>query len=296
MLAKFMNKVYKTICKTEKRSETAMFWKFEKYRTWSYWTYLLYCEEVKDYRESGNTRTTTATDGIQTVWKSTAWSFCDFAKIKNLRVLTKKRWRNTSDKYLQKQLTFEIFKFAAKEYKKKKDGHHSWLDDSKASMKESFKGLNTETGSGRALTDQEFQNELRTWEEKVKEEEDNLRDECRKNYKSFDEYKNYDTFTIVPAIESFKSEVFQTFVFINMWESWGHLFKRNNYGKMLQVTLDWIIRWFVWSLTLIFFPLVVCWVLYYIPSHCMEAEFEKISGLIDGLVDSGSDHLNEHMG
>mmetsp|Transcript_26845 Transcript_26845/g.50881 ORF Transcript_26845/g.50881 Transcript_26845/m.50881 type:complete len:1098 (+) Transcript_26845:151-3444(+) len=289
-LAKVYNQMHKTLFREERKSETAMFWKFEKYRTWSYWTYLLYCED--------NNEIVSDNPGENTVWKSTAWVRCDFAKYDDLKEKTMKRWCSLEDKYIQRQLTYEIFKFAAKEYAKKtkEQNEHSFFDDIGMSVRKSsqklrpsiskqFEELDTRDSTRdstlyRALTEEEYFDH----EKKVKKQEDKEREKIKKFYKDFDDFKNYDDFTIKPALEAFKSEVWQTFTFQNMVESWRHLYKRNNYGKILQVSVDWIIRWFIWLLTLLIFPFVVIWVLYFIPFRCMGDEWDHLSSQANDLI------------
>ena len=54
-----------------RNSKTAMFWKFEDYRTWSYWNELLYCPVGGgEIREN----------------LSTSWAYEPFADLENLRL------------------------------------------------------------------------------------------------------------------------------------------------------------------------------------------------------------------
>ena len=81
---------------------------------------------------------------------------------------------------------------------------------------------------------------------------------------------NYDDFSSCGPMMSFKNEVIQTFTFYNAYESVSMVVRRHNYARVLGILADWIIRWIVWTISLIIFPAVVLYVIYFIPGECTD--------------------------
>jgi len=85
-----------------------------------------------------------------------------------------------------------------------------------------------------------------------------------------------DGFATRSPFDNFIDEVRQTFFLVNMWESLSFVCQKRQYGRVGLVVCDWLIRWFVWTFTLVFFPLVILAVIVVIPWKCGSLD----SGLI----------------
>ncbi|GMH93194.1 hypothetical protein TrVE_jg9571 [Triparma verrucosa] len=289
LLSRLRNRLYKKICGKTRKSESAMFWKFEKYRTWSYWTYFLYCEEsqevFKGKRRFSSLLRNKARNGK--IFKSTAWSQPneeagkqegDFTKA--LQKRTSDRYGNTGKKYIQRQLTYEIFKHAAEEYSKQhksspKKGGDEKVDDNKAS----FAGLGLDklddeliSESARKVKQEDELEKLEKDLEKFKEELEEERKEVKKKYKSSWKFANSDNFTLYSPLEFLRRKVIKALIFLTLRESFQHLRDRSSYTRIFLVGFEHLITWCCMILAIVIFPAIVIGVLVYIPTHCIEWE------------------------
>merc|ERR1711871_1805962 len=75
-------------------------------------------------------------------------------------------------------------------------------------------------------------------------------------YKEQTDFCNHDGFSSVGPMIAFRGEVIQTFTFYNAYESVKMVMKRHNYIRVIGILADWVIRWIVWTISLIIFPAV----------------------------------------
>ncbi|GMH60248.1 hypothetical protein TrST_g4495 [Triparma strigata] len=282
LLSRLRNRLYK-ICGKTKKSESAMFWKFEKYRTWSYWTYFLYCEESQEVSK-GKKRSSLvqskARNG-ETIFKSTAWSQpneetgkpeVNFTKA--LQERTFDRYGNTGKKYIQRQLTYEIFKHAAREYSKQHKSSPKKGGDEKAEDDRTYfagLGLDLNKLDVRSLSKEQEDSISKTAQD-VKDKEDEERNEVKKKYKSSWKFANSDNFTLYSPLEFLRRKVIKALIFLTLRESFQHLRDRSSYTRIFLVGFEHLITWCCMILAIVIFPAIVIGVLVYIPTHCIEWE------------------------
>ena len=97
------------------------------------------------------------------------------------------------------------------------------------------------------------------------------------------DFCNYDDFSSVGPMIAFRGEVIQTFTFYNAYESVKMVMKRHNYIRVIGILADWVIRWIVWTISLIIFPAVVFYVIYFIPGEC--TDWEHYGAHVQDLTD-----------
>jgi len=244
LLAKLLNGVWKG-----RNSKTAMFWKFEDYRTWSYWNELLYCQvEIREGR-------------------SECWSYEEFAlneeTLRQNAGLDGYKKDAAYEKYIQKQLTMEICQWVSDQHEKTEKERRSM------SFRMSSRGSYSDRISAKPASEINPE-ELEKFRKGLK-------------YKEQTDFCNHDGFSSVGPMIAFRGEVIQTFTFYNAYESVKMVMKRHNYIRVIGILADWVIRWIVWTISLIIFPAVVFYVIYFIPGEC--TDWEHYGAHVQDLTD-----------
>lgn len=274
VFSKVKNRSYKIFFRGTRKSETAMFWKYEKYRTWSYWTHFLYCED----------RFEVATKGKHTtkIYKSTAWSNTMWGKdIAELKKRTTKRHSNTTNKYVQRQLTYKIFKYASEQYmEQKRNGTWSLFEKKKAQRCRVSSFADLDTLSVKILeteNKEEFEQRISEMSAKVKNEEDEERKSIKPNYKNPRQFENSDNFTLHSPLGYFGKKVWRILFFLDLWKSFKYLRDRKSYARIVLVGFEYVITFACMVMATLVFPAVVIGVLSYVPSHCVDrGELESL--------------------
>ena len=71
---------------------------------------------------------------------------------------------------------------------------------------------------------------------------------------------------------SFVEDVFHMFIFKKMKDSVAHAINVKNRSRIFTLFVDWMLRWWIWVVSLLFFPTVVIAVIIGLPMFCMKDE------------------------
>jgi hypothetical protein len=71
---------------------------------------------------------------------------------------------------------------------------------------------------------------------------------------------------------SFVGDVFHMFIFKKMKDSVVHAIRVKNRVRIITLAFDWTLRWWIWVVSLLFFPIVVFAVIFGLPLFCMKKE------------------------
>ncbi|GMH47464.1 hypothetical protein TrRE_jg8826 [Triparma retinervis] len=103
-------------------------------------------------------------------------------------------------------------------------------------------------------------------------EVEELRKSSQDKYKKFEDFANFDNFSKVSPVMSFVEDVFHMFIFKKMKDSVAHAINVKNRSRIFTLFVDWMLRWWIWVVSLLFFPTVVIAVIIGLPMFCMKDE------------------------
>jgi hypothetical protein len=296
-------------------SHTAVFWKFYPYRTWQTWNQLLYCK-VRQNMIGDDDDKKLGCDKYYMDYKT----LCTPAKLKdiadNLCKACKRKGECCNDHCFRRALACRLTELAVEGYDKKEDGLtrmvsiigkgvNDAVDNAKNAVGNLADSLDETAGrmspswstdrNGTTVVESPIRRKetlggkfARALSSKKKDRsgidhnpyEDALTATCKEEYKHPKDFKNFDTFADCTPVEDFLKEVVNTFVLVTMYKSVKHAWRVNNKWRLLTLLFDWMLRWMVWFISLVVFPIVVVGVIGGLPFFCMDHE-EVINAVVN---------------